>query len=246
MGDVEPFVNVVYFRQYSWYAQQFAGHDPYCPGDMNGDGLLTIIGDVPGFVACVYNGQCGPSGSAPFGPADVDQTTYLIGGAIYSDLSAPLSSGLAGVQVNVVCGSNVYTAVTAGRQGLWSLEVPEGTCQVIPNLAGRCFREVVDGALGGSNNATITVDAAHRTENQSIQFLSSPHTSADFDGDCDVDADDYAHLRDCISGPSISQLPQGCENADFDKDNDVDQSDFGVFQRCWSGPSVVADPACNS
>lgn len=65
----------------------------------------------------------------------------------------------------------------------------------------------------------------------------------DFDGDCDVDADDYAAFEVCGSGPGIA-LTAGCENKDFDADNDVDQSDFSTFQRCYSGQGNPADPGC--
>jgi hypothetical protein len=67
--------------------------------------------------------------------------------------------------------------------------------------------------------------------------------AADFDSDCDVDADDATHIIDCISGPQV-QPAIGCQSADLDQDNDVDQSDFGLFQRCYSGQNTPANPAC--
>lgn len=65
----------------------------------------------------------------------------------------------------------------------------------------------------------------------------------DFDHDLDVDLDDFALLRDCISGPLVPYDP-GCQPQDLDTDNDVDQSDFGLFQRCYSGSVELADTAC--
>jgi hypothetical protein len=58
IGDVPPFVRVVYFNDYDWYAEQFAGRDPTVPGDCNSDGILSIVGDVPCFVDCVYLENC--------------------------------------------------------------------------------------------------------------------------------------------------------------------------------------------
>jgi Zn-dependent metalloprotease len=66
---------------------------------------------------------------------------------------------------------------------------------------------------------------------------------ADFDGDRDVDADDYMLFEACASGPDIPYAGD-CSSADFDTDNDVDQSDFGVFQRCLSGENNPGDPNC--
>ncbi|UCD28577.1 MAG: VCBS repeat-containing protein, partial [Planctomycetota bacterium] len=79
----------------------------------------------------------------------------------------------------------------------------------------------------------------------------------DFDGDLDVDLDDFDIFMSCVSGSGAQydpdNLPQGCFlipdgggiiSADFDKDSDVDQSDFGTFQCCLSGDGKLADPNC--
>ena len=58
VGDVPPFVQVVYFQDYTWYEEQFPGRDPVAVGDCNEDGILSIVGDVPCFVDCVYFGNC--------------------------------------------------------------------------------------------------------------------------------------------------------------------------------------------
>jgi hypothetical protein len=67
--------------------------------------------------------------------------------------------------------------------------------------------------------------------------------AADFDGDCDVDQNDYGLFEACASGPGIS-YDEGCGTRDLDVDGDVDQSDFGAFQRCYSGENVPPDPNC--
>ncbi|GMU23844.1 MAG: hypothetical protein AMXMBFR13_39220 [Phycisphaerae bacterium] len=71
-----------------------------------------------------------------------------------------------------------------------------------------------------------------------------PAHPVDFDGDGDVDQDDFGHFQVCATGPELGPPGTGCDNADLDGDDDVDQSDFGVFQRCISGPAQAADPAC--
>jgi hypothetical protein len=65
----------------------------------------------------------------------------------------------------------------------------------------------------------------------------------DFDGDGDVDFDDFGNFQLCHTGSN--QAPDvGCEIADLDRDNDVDQLDFGAFQRCYRGVGVPVDPSC--
>jgi len=57
----------------------------------------------------------------------------------------------------------------------------------------------------------------------------------DFDGDCDVDQDDFGLFQACRSGPS-APLASGCETCDADGDGDVDQEDFGALQVMLTGP----------
>lgn len=67
--------------------------------------------------------------------------------------------------------------------------------------------------------------------------------AADFDHDCDVDADDVNAFKSCASRSGVSLLPQ-CQNRDFDHDNDVDMDDFAIIQRCYSGANEPANPNC--
>jgi len=62
--------------------------------------------------------------------------------------------------------------------------------------------------------------------------------TGDFDGDGDVDLDDFARFPDCLAGPGATPDPpdpfstEDCLGAfDFDADVDVDLDDFGPFQR---------------
>ena len=59
------------------------------------------------------------------------------------------------------------------------------------------------------------------------------YAPADFDGDGDVDRDDFGHFQACLSGPAIPQVNPTCPDADLDQDSDVDQADFALLQRCF-------------
>lgn len=69
--------------------------------------------------------------------------------------------------------------------------------------------------------------------------------AADFDKDGDIDADDFAHLQLCLSGPAQS-YESGCHDADLDADADVDAEDLGRFLPCLTGSDAPTDPACAS
>ena len=65
--------------------------------------------------------------------------------------------------------------------------------------------------------------------------------SADFDGDGDVDQEDFGYFQACYSGPGI--LPEtGCEDADLNGDDDVDLDDFAIFESCVGGANQP--PGC--
>lgn len=75
----------------------------------------------------------------------------------------------------------------------------------------------------------------------------TPTVPMDFNGDGDVDPDDFAIFDSCFSGPAIPHNgTPNCVKADTELDSDVDQSDFGIFQRCYSGQGIPSDPGCGN
>jgi gluconolactonase len=81
----------------------------------------------------------------------------------------------------------------------------------------------------------------------------------DLDGDRDIDDEDMAKMRPCLTGPDQAydpdNLPNGCGAppdgdgvlpVDFDQDGDVDLIDFGRFQRCLSGSGIPGEFGCAS
>ncbi len=66
----------------------------------------------------------------------------------------------------------------------------------------------------------------------------------DFDGDRDVDQEDFGHFQVCYSGSGQDQNDPNCLGAILDDDGDVDQGDFAVFLSCMSGADNPADPNC--
>ncbi len=160
------------------------GQGCLCPADCNCDGFLSIIGDVPCLVDCFYHqdcvDRCGGTAGGAISIADATNTAgfaqlFTIGGAVYTDLNEPLSSGLLGVTMTLACKNRPnVTTMTSGGQGLWSFtEVPEGICTVTPSRTGFCFEHVDRGTPGGQASLMITVDSAHQQQNESIQFVAS-------------------------------------------------------------------------
>ncbi len=68
----------------------------------------------------------------------------------------------------------------------------------------------------------------------------------DFDGDGDVDQDDFGHLQICLSGTGVSQTTPACQDALLDGDADVDAGDLDILLGCMSGADRPADAACTT
>ncbi len=65
---------------------------------------------------------------------------------------------------------------------------------------------------------------------------------SDFDGDGDVDLNDFVRFQACFNGPNAAPAAPDCTSADLDHDTDVDLADFGTLQNCYNGPNMP--PAC--
>jgi len=99
----------------------------------------------------------------------------------------------------------------------------------------------------GQHTALITVsslDAANspRTITVNVTVVT---VSPDFNGDGDVDQDDFGHFQACMTGSGVAQNTPACLDTHLDGDGDVDRDDFAILQACLSGANVLADPACD-
>ncbi len=98
----------------------------------------------------------------------------------------------------------------------------------------------------GEYMATITVtspDAANspRTLLVTVRVES---VAPDFDGDSDVDLDDFAHLQECFSGAAAQEDP-ACADTLLTPDTQVDVLDLAAFMECLSGQNVPAERTCD-
>ena len=66
----------------------------------------------------------------------------------------------------------------------------------------------------------------------------------DFDGDDDVDQEDFGVFQKCLTGPDAGPPAPGCSLADIDPDNDVDAVDLGKFKQCRTGPEIPGSLTC--
>lgn len=115
--------------------------------------------------------------------------------------------------------------MAAGGGGTAFADSPDGDGDGIPDIEDVCPHTIFG----------VSVDANG----------CPPAAPGDFDRDGDVDANDWALMEPCVSGPGVISDPSPtCGDADFDLDADVDLSDVVAFGECFSGAGVPSDPDC--
>jgi hypothetical protein len=104
------------------------------------------------------------------------------------------------------------------------------------------------GLAQGTYPATITISDPNSTNKTATIAVSltvgPPVVPGDFDGDGDVDQQDFGRFQACYSGDGYEQTDPACAKAKLDGDYDVDQLDFAIFAGCMSGPGVQGAPNC--
>jgi hypothetical protein len=124
----------------------------------------------------------------------------------------------------------------------------------VPPLLDRAYNDeslvlTLPGASTMDGYGAISVWCAAVNANfTSGPFLepSPPAIPGDFDGDGDVDQEDFGRFQACYTGDGVAQTEPQCAGAVIDDDLDVDSGDFDIFRGCLSGPEIPGDPDCAS
>jgi hypothetical protein len=90
--------------------------------------------------------------------------------------------------------------------------------------------------LPGATNCYLrfTLDAVSAVTPRPFTILGDLELG-NYDGDEDIDSEDFAALPDCLTGPDGGLLLPGCRVFDFDIDGDSDLVDFAGFQAAFTG-----------
>ena len=115
----------------------------------------------------------------------------------------------------------------------WTYDSPTvGTAIAFGDINGDNWPDLI---VGNSGDPSVKVFYAQPTG-----------VPGDFDGDLDVDGDDYAQFASCFTGPGGGPLPPGCLPGDFDADDDIDCDDWAEFVLAWTEPGDPPElPECS-
>lgn len=121
--------------------------------------------------------------------------------------------------------------------------VRESTDQAVSFLIAREVR--FDGDVDDVNYLRLASkeDTTVSPPRLMLEVAAETGPTADFDGDLDVDLEDFAYLQSCYT--ELAQLvDSSCRDADLTGDSVVDQFDATVLLECLSGQGNPADPNC--
>ena len=120
-----------------------------------------------------------------------------------------------------VCGEEKIT-LDAGPGFVYYLWSPGGqTTQTATVWASGTYTVKVIDAYGCEGKDSINI------------IIMQAGAPGDFDRDCDVDLDDYAHLCHCLAGPGNGVLAE-CEDANLQANTDIDLGDVAKFQTAFT------------
>jgi hypothetical protein len=116
-----------------------------------------------------------------------------------------------------------------GPRGPWA-----SIAAAVPN-SGR-YQWLLPGDLPGSANCylRLTLDSVSVVTPRAFTILGDVQIG-DYDGDDDVDIDDFAAYPGCVTGPDGGPLSMACTVFDFDLDDDCDLVDFSGLQATFTG-----------
>jgi len=201
----------------TWKQHIFHVTDAYCGNRQNGDADFRISGGSSTFYlnsVQVWDQPPGPPSKA----SNPDPTNGAVGVETEADLSW---SGGSAVEYDVYFGP-AGSVIHRGRQSQNYFD---------------------PGIMESATQYQWRIDSINEfgTTNGDIWTFTTVSVAADFDGDGDVDQEDFGYFQRCMSGFGVA-LDPGCEDADLNGDGDVDFEDFAVFQTCMSGPGQT--PGC--
>jgi len=205
--------------------------------------------DLPQPILRVESMSPPPDGHRAAPPAVITATftTDLLPSSVTPTTFRLVRSGGDGVFGNANDVAITPRSVSAtGRQAALSLVgqvLPRDTYQV--TLAARGLSPILDAAgrvLDGKFKGSLPSGDGTGGTDFVAQFTLT--TLGDYDGDNDVDQEDFGHFQTCLTGPYAVEPGSACEDADLNADQHVDQADLIRFRSCMGGPAAPVPALC--
>lgn len=130
-------------------------------------------------------------------------------------------------------GFAIEVSYTVEANGSFNCNVgPDGTCT-------DALHKSIQGNIDDKLSFTLYVNGVDF--DQFIRSVPAP----DFDGDGDIDLQDFGFFQNCFTGPT-APIKEGCERADLDHNGHVDSHDYDLFKLCMDYSKALGhiDPTC--
>lgn len=170
-----------------------------------------------------------------------DLDGFLSGGDNPHGLMLALSNAnTAGVTSTAAAAAGTATSGFEGFLPYADLAVstPDGAVKLMAMLvrpSGEVGNQFLPGLGGGYDNLGFVPVDMNAVPGEQFVLISLSSLPGDWDGDGDVDLQDFERFSGCITGPGGGPLGPGCNAFDFDGDLDVDLADFAHFLSAFTG-----------
>jgi hypothetical protein len=230
------------------------GIDLFSPGDLTNAQTMTFLDKAEEYGKPVLIGEATPTG---VGADDADDWERWFVPFLNLIRTCP------GIKAHTYINYDWYLYPSLSTWGDARLETADPYVQAgyVEEMSSPLFlhaaAEIPDEFLPGCNAAEKDADGdgvgdacdvcAETVPGASVDTRGCPPEMAcDFNGDGDVDQEDFGWFQACLTGTAVPVESPDCVDANLDGDSDVDMDDFGIFRECMSGPDIPADPACRS
>lgn len=207
----------------------------------SGDGLYSFLKVPPGNYTLAFNKSgCDPVPPVPctVTAGEVTRVDVVMGHGAVVTLAAEPTTIRRGGSVHFIPSVSIPTG-----ESIVSYTWDFGNGQVSGSgMPGEVDRTYLEKGTFQASLAVMTARAGPATSDP-VQIIVKP-TVGDFDGDGDVDMDDFGYLQACLTDVGVPQDDPACADARLDGDADVDQDDLNILLGCFSGPDTPARLDC--
>ena len=141
------------------------------------------------------------------------------------------------VEVDLALGPYYVEQASLMRYGL-----PDGNTSLMTSSGMAWTEQSLAPESFSTGQFTLALEPAEITL---LVLETIPAAMGDFDGDGDVDLDDFGYLQGCLTGTGVPQNDPRCQNARLSGDVGVGPADIELFLDCLVGSGIPADPACD-
>lgn len=209
---------------------------------LHGNTMTEAYTPAPRFRLLLTSPVPGAAGSAAMRINDV--TLFFEQHPTYTDDQITVTGSVSGARPF----TSAYNPSSRALQLRFAQPLPANELWTV-RLRDQIYTTVTGEVLDGEVTSTTTssgLPSGDGTPGGDAVFTFFTAFPGDFDGDLDVDLEDFGPLQACLGEPGVHPVYSSCLTADLDHDQDVDMADLALFQTCMTNAGVKPATTCGN